>query len=440
MVTVAAEKPETQRGLVNVSPEVRNDLGMSPKKTALFAAKAIRLFAYSLISIALPLYLALVLHYSDISIGIVVAIAVGSGAIYNILVSKYADSFGRKKSLIALSLLMAVSGALFALNLGFYSIIVASLIGSICVNGTETGPFMNIEVASLTKFSNDSNRTITYSMYNFLGYAAASIGPLFGGAMLGFFNNSQFIFQILFAIYSIMALALALIYATFGEELEVKVKKEVGAPRLSGDAKNKILKLGALFSLDAFGGGFVVQSLITLWFITRFPSFPTLYIGIILSVANIITAFSIFMASWVAKRIGLLNTMVFTHAPSSVFLIAIPFAPTPLIAAMLLFLRQSMSQMDVPTRQSYMMAIVKPEERTATGSLINTPRTIAQALSPTLSGYFIQAMAYADPFVIGGSLKILYDTLIFFTFRKIKPPEETTNENARMDAYKRTRA
>ncbi len=389
------------------------------KGNLLFVTKALRVFAYSYISIILPLYL-LRSGYSAFFVGIVVTVAILSSVFYNVLISKYADSFGRGRSLILLSFMMALSGIIFALNINNYFIMIAAFIGAISVTGTETGPFLSIEQAALTKFTSAEKRTLMYSTYNFIGYTAMAAGSLFSG-LPGFLNNFN-LYYLLFYVYAAIALILALIYYLLGSNLELDNKKDVQKP-ITPETKKIIIKLSALFSIDAFGGGFVLQSLLALWFYSRW-NLHLSSLSALFFVSGIITALSLFLASRIAKKIGLLNTMVFTHIPSSIFLILIPFSPTAIGSIIFLFARQSLSQMDVPTRQSYMMAIVKPEERTAVAGLTNIPRSIAQASSPALSSFMIQIVQYSIPFVAGGSIKILYDILIFFTFRKIKPPEE----------------
>ncbi len=203
----------------------------------------------------------------------------------------------------------------------------------------------------------------------------------------------------------------------------IETPKKAVNIKISRETRKTIIKLSALFSIDAFGGGFILQSLLTLWFNSRY-GLNLNSLALLFLTTNIITAISILLAPYVAKRIGLLKTMVFTHMISNVALIIIPLAPSLFYAVGFLFLRQSLSQMDVPTRQSYTMAIVKPNERTATAGITNTPRSIAQGISPAISSYFIGTFQYALPFFLSGSIKLFYDVLIFLSFRKIKPLEE----------------
>ncbi|HEU12684.1 MAG: MFS transporter [Thermoplasmata archaeon] len=384
----------------------------------LFITKALRVFSYGFMSLVLPFYLRY-LNFSLEFIGIVITLSILTGVFFNIFVGIYAERLGRKRSLQIFSLFMLFSSILFLLG-DWISIIVASIFGVISVTGTETGPFLSIEQAALTKFSKDERRTLTFSFYNFIGYTFSALGSLFSG-LPGLFFNQGISYSILLSIFGINGLLLFYIYSILGDSLEIKNKSI--KIKLSPEARKIVLKLSLLFSIDAFGGGFIIQSILSLWFRIRF----NIMLGEqswIFFIGGIITALSFFLAERIARKIGLLNTMVFTHLPSNVFLLLIAFAQTPTLAIILLFLRQSLSQMDVPTRQSYMMAIVKPEERVALSSATNIPRALAQAGSPYLSTYSLALGILSLPFILSGSLKIIYDILIFITFRNIKPPEE----------------
>ena len=384
----------------------------------LISTKAIRVFAYGFMSLLLPFYLSY-LNFSLQFIGIVITISILSGAIFNIFIGIYGEKIGRRSTLQIFSLFMIFSSILFILG-NEISIIIASIFGVISVTGTETGPFLTVEQAALTKFVRDEKRTLLFSIYNFMGYTFSALGSLFSG-IASFIFGSVTVFYILLSIFGVIGLLLFILYSMMGNFLEIKFKGE--RLKLSKDARSIVLKLSILFSIDAFGGGFIVQSIISLWFKVKFNILLSNQ-GWIFFIGGIITAISFFLAERIARKIGLLNTMVFTHIPSNVFLIMIAFASSPILAILLLFLRQSLSQMDVPTRQSYMMAIVKPEERVALSSATNIPRGIAQAGSPYISVLSLSLGFLFLPFLLSGSLKIIYDFLIFFTFRHIKPPEE----------------
>ncbi|MEM0150693.1 MAG: MFS transporter [Thermoplasmata archaeon] len=384
----------------------------------LISTKGIRVFAYGFMSLLLPFYLSY-LNFSLQFIGVVITISILSGAIFNIFIGIYGEKIGRRSTLQIFSLFMIFSSILFILG-NEISIIIASIFGVISVTGTETGPFLTVEQAALTKFVRDEKRTLLFSIYNFMGYTFSALGSLFSG-IASFIFGSVTVFYILLSIFGVIGLLLFILYSMMGNFLEIKFKGE--RVKLSKDARSIVLKLSILFSIDAFGGGFIVQSIISLWFKVKFNILLSNQ-GWIFFIGGIITAISFFLAERIARKIGLLNTMVFTHIPSNVFLIMIAFASSPILAILLLFLRQSLSQMDVPTRQSYMMAIVKPEERVALSSATNIPRGIAQAGSPYISVLSLSLGFLFLPFLLSGSLKIIYDFLIFFTFRHIKPPEE----------------
>ncbi len=392
---------------------------LSHKNEILLLTKTLRTFGFGFLSIILPLYL-LKLGYPPLFIGIVLSASVFSSVMYNIFVSKFSDRFGRGKSLILLALMMALSGVLLILDLSAVSLVIAAIVGAMSVTGTETGPFLAIEQSALSSAVKAKNRTGVFGLYNFLGYSAAAFGALFSG-LPSFLGGLSGYYALLY-VYIGISITLAAVYYALGKSLEIKEfsRRKV---TVSPEGKRTITKLSVLFSVDAFGGGFVLQSLLSLWFASRY-GFGTGTLSLIFLATNIITAFSILAAPILARRIGLLNTMVFTHIPSNLFLIAIPFAPTALLAVVFLFLRQSVSQMDVPTRQSYTMAIVKPEERTALAGITNIPRSVAQGVSPGIASYLIGIANYSAPFVASGILKIVYDISIFFTFRKVKPPEE----------------
>ena len=416
----------------------------------LILTKFIRVFAYAFVSIVMPLYL-LATGYTALFIGIVVTITIFASVIFNVLVTLYASRIGEKKFLVILSMIMAFSGILFAwnpdtlvfnsqmqigslvLNLGKVSpvIIIAALLGAISVTGTETGPFQSIEQSMIASSTPDSRRTMKFSIYNFFGYLAVSTGSLFPGAV-DYITSSGMDMRIMFIVYSGFAVAMAFVYSAMPEirTLDKNDRKFAVSP----ETRSTVIKLSFMFSLDSFGGGFVLQSMLALWFSANW-GLDLKSLSLLFAVSGVITAFSIFMAERIARRYGLLKTMVFTHLPSSIFLIMIPFSPTAWLAVALLFARQSISQMDVPTRQSYVMAIIRPEDRTATAALTNIPRTCAQGISPVIASNMIIG---AFPFVIGGGMKIAYDIALYFSFRNVRPPEEIKIEE-QMNCRKKAR-
>jgi predicted MFS family arabinose efflux permease len=397
-------------------------LGRSrPGKIAsrLILTKSIRVFSYSFISIILPVYLVNG-GYSPLFIGIVMTVTILAAVPLNLAVLFLAPRLGERMFLVLLALLMAVSGLLFAWNPNWVVILVAAFLGAISVTGAETGPFQSMEQSLLATASTDAGRTSGFGIYNFAGYIAMSLGSLFSGAP-DFLAGAGVDLRPMFVLYSALAAAMALVYCPMpaGGPAPGRDRDMAMAP----ETKRTVGRLSVLFSLDAFGGGFVIQGLLALWFFTRF-GLRLESLSFVFFVSGIITSLSIIAAPWIAGRIGLLRTMVFTHLPSNIFLILVPLAPDPGIAVALLLVRQSISQMDVPTRQSYAMAIIRPQDRTSSAAVLNIPRTVAQGMSPSIASYMIGSFQYSLPFFIGGAMKIIYDIALLLTFRKVKPPEE----------------
>ena len=381
--------------------------------------KFLRVFGSSLMSIILPLYL-ISQGYNVTIVGIVVTLMILSNIPFNIILTLVIKRLGQRLILVLLSALMIISAMLFLWNLNFAMIIIAALIGLLSANGTETGPFQSIEQSIISATVDDEKRTHTFSIYNFVGYASMSLGSLFSG-LPDYIPRLALTLSFAFYVYAIIGLIQLVIYLSFTniDEIFDNSSKLILHP----ESRKTVLKLSSLFSIDAFGGGFIVKTLLTIWFFSRF-NVQLISLSLIFFIADIITAISIFIAPILAKRIGLLKTMVITHIPSNVFLILVPFAPSLLYAAIFLFLRQSISQMDVPTRQSYVNAIIQPEDRASTAAITNTVRTLSSSISPPIATSLIDLGNFVLPFVFGGAIKIVYDVAVYFTFRKIKPPEE----------------
>lgn len=398
----------------------------------ILSARVARTFAYGFLSIIIGIYLKLT-GFSEIQIGIVLSATLVNSVIFTLLASFYADRIGRKKILIIYGVLMGISGAIFLTTNNFAAVIVAALIGTINVTGSETGAFLSIEQSVLPQTVSDvKKRTMIFAIYNTVGTFAMAAGVLLSGLPEFFvqvygFNQIDSI-KPLFLLYSIIAVAVTVIYFLLSKNIEVKANPVGGkgyqTNTLSAESKKRIGKLSALFAVDSFAGGFVIQSIVSYWFFTKFGiDLPTL--AMIFSIAGVITALSFLAATKIAGRIGLVNTMVTTHVASNILLILIAFAPIFPIALGLYLARMGISQMDVPTRQSYIAAIVDDKEITAAAGITNTSRNIAQAVSPSITGVIIQSLWLSAPFVIGGILKIAYDIGLYVNFRKIKPSEET---------------
>jgi MFS family permease len=398
----------------------------------ILSARIARAFAYGFLSIIIGIYLKLT-GFSEIQIGIVLSATLVNSVLFTMLASFYADRFGRKKILIIYGILMGISGAIFLATNNFVALIVAALIGTINVTGSETGAFLSIEQSVLPQTVNDAKkRTIAFAIYNTVGTFAMAAGVLLSGLpeLIGKAYGLNQIDSIkpLFLLYSVIAIGVTMIYFLLSKNIEIKAdpvdRKEHPTNMLSAESKKRVGKLSALFAVDSFAGGFVIQSIVSYWFFTKFGvDLSTL--AIIFSIAGVLTALSFLVATKIAGKIGLINTMVTSHMASNILLILVAFATIFPIALGLYLARMSISQMDVPTRQSYIVAIVNEKERTAAAGITNTSRNIAQAVSPSITGMIIQSLWLSAPFVIGGILKIAYDLGLYVSFRKINPDEET---------------
>lgn len=395
----------------------------------LLAARILRTFGYGFLSVIIAIYLRF-LGFDDVHIGLLLGSTLVNSVVFTLFASFYADRIGRRKLLVIYASLMSVSGVIFAFTDNYYLLILAAFIGTINVTGSETGAFLTIEQAILPQTIKDKKKMNTlFALYNMLGTFAMSGGILLSGLpsllqeQYSALSNVESI-KILFGLYSTVGLVVMIIYIMVSGEIEIKssVKRTV-KQTLSPKSKRIVGKLSGLFAIDSFAGGFVIQSVVSLWFFTRFGADLTT-LSYIFSAAGILTAFSYIAAAKIADRIGLVNTMVFTHIPSNLLLILVAFAPTLQLAIIFYLIRTSLSQMDVPTRQSYIVSIVDDDERIAASGLTNVSRNIAQTVSPSVIGYIFQSfLSLAGPFVLGGVIKIIYDLALYFNFRNIKAKE-----------------
>jgi MFS family permease len=394
----------------------------------LLLSRALRSFAYGFLSVVLAIYLKLI-GIQELEIGIILTATLVGSAIFTFFASIYVDRMGRRKTLVLLGALMAISGLIFALTTNYTFLLIAALIGTINVTGTEVGAFLSIEQAVLPQTCPQKKRTIAFSLYSTSSTLAVASGALLGGLpeilQISLLIPASDSFRPLFLLYSVIAILTTLIYLSLSKRIEL-IHKELNSnpyQLLRPESKSRVFKLASLFAIDSFAGGFVLQSIVAFWFFTRFGiSLGT--VSLIFFAANILTAISFLIAARIAAKIGLINTMVFTHIASNVFLIIVPVAPTLPLALIFYLARMSLSQMDVPTRQSYTVAIVNPKERTAAAGLTNISRNVSQVVSPSIAGYILQFISLSSPFFLGGGLKIIYDLLLYSSFRKIKPPEE----------------
>lgn len=387
--------------------------------------RALRAFAYGFLSVALAIYLKEI-GYDEFRIGAILTASLLGAATFNILTSIYADRVGRRFTLILLASLMALSGLTFAFARSPLLLVLASLVGTINVTGNEVAGFLSVEQAILAQACPPKDRNRIFARYTMWGNLAGALGTLMVAvpdwlAGQGFSRLNGF--RLLFLMYALIALASGLVTSLLSAAVEVQGPAPRSAPRLLPKSGRIVTQLSLLFAVDAFGGGFILQSIVSYWFFTRFGA-PLAWLGVLFFLAGILSALSHPLAAWLADRFGLINTIVFTHIPSNVLLMLVPAAPTLPTAMILYLVRMAMSQMDVPTRQSYLVSITEPEERVAAIGITNIARNVAQSLSPTLAGKLMQAASLAAPFLVGGALKIAYDVALYVTFRTVRPAQE----------------
>jgi MFS family permease len=387
----------------------------------LFSARTVRLFAYGALSVVLALYL----HETGMAgaeIGLLFALTLAGDAGISLWITTRADRIGRKKMLILGAGLMVMAGVVFSLTGNALLLMIAGIIGVISPSGNEIGPFLSLEQAALSQLLSSEERTRAFAWYNLAGSLATACGALFGGFLskglvhLDFSDLASYRAVILlYAACGLLLIVLFLLLSPNVEAAPVPVTKRVLGLYTS---KGVVMKLSALFALDAFAGGFVIQSMVAYWFHVKF-NLDAALLGSIFFGANILAGVSALLAAKLASRIGLINTMVFTHVPSNVLLSLVPLMPTAALAVFMLLLRFSISQMDVPTRQSYTMAVVAPDERSAASGITSIARSVGASISPALSGVFLASPALIGaPFLVAGGLKIVYDLLLYRSFKE----------------------
>ncbi len=381
----------------------------------IYLEKTVRTVPYGFLGVIYAVYLG-DLGFSLFLIGVVLTLTTLSSALYTFVISFVADRAGRRKTLVFFALTDAVAGTLLFVSTDWWAPVLAGIVGNMTVGAGEVGPFLSLEQAMIPKTCASERRTLAFSVYNLVGYGASSVGALLAGL-------PRYIgYRPIFLAYMISGLVGATLYGALSRRIEA----DPAAARqraLSSRARPIVFKLSGLFAVDSFGGGFIGQSILALFFRLRF-GLDLSTLGVIFFATQIVTALSFLLAERIARRIGLLRTMVFSHVPSNVFLIGVAFAPTAVSAVFLLLCRQSLSQMDVPTRQSFVMAIVDEPDRTAAAGITSTTRTVSSAISPSLAGYAF-GLWLGAPLVAAGTLKLAYDFLIYTSFRRIRPPEET---------------
>ncbi len=389
----------------------------------LLSARGLRAFADGFVALLLPVYLTR-LGFDAFATGILTTATLLGSAALTLCVGLTAHRLEPRRLLVASSLLMFATGICFALFGEFWPLVIVGFVGTLNPTSGDVSLFLPLEQSLLSHSVADDKRTALFARYSLVGSlfgalgALAAVMPEFATAVmpLDFIGALKAMF-VLYGLFGLVTFALYRRLPRGAAEADGPVKQPLGASR------RIVFTLAALFSLDSFGGGFFVQSLLALWLFDRF--------GLSLAMAasfffwsGVLTAFSYLVAVRIAGRIGLVNTMVFTHIPSSLCVMLVPFVPDLGVVLALLLVRAALSQMDVPTRSSYVMAVVTPPERAAAASITAVPRSLAAAMSPVLAGWLMSVSAFAWPLLIGGALKIVYDLLLLAMFRRVRPPEE----------------
>ena len=385
----------------------------------------LRSFATGLMGVIFGVYLFRLGHNSA-EIGILTAAGLAGMAAATAFIIWRGDGIGRKRAFIAFSLLSAVGGAGLALTANFSALLVLMFLGMVNATGADRSAAYALEQAALPGLVSDRQRTWAFSWYHFVLDAGGAAGALAAGLPV-LLNRSYGMtilaaYKAVFLGYAGLGVAAAIAYSLLSRRIET-AKAAPSAQKLSPKSKQHVFRLAGLFAIDSFGGGFLTDAVVAYWFFRRFGASEA-ELGAIFFTVHVLNALSHLGAGWLAQKIGLLKTMVFTHLPSSVFLIAVPFAPNLTIAAALLLARESLVEMDVPTRQSYVAAVVQPHERTFAAGVTNLSRSGFWALGSAIAGALMQGVAFSAPLIAGGGLKIGYDLLLYQKFRHIKPPEE----------------
>jgi MFS family permease len=382
---------------------------VTPEILAVFVAKTARTFCYGFLGVLFPVYLS-ELGVGPAGIGVAVTLTLAGSAGLTWAIRRPAERHGGPPVLLALGALSAVAAVILLASRDARLVVLAAMLGNVAVGTGETGPFLTLEQVLVARAVAPGRRIAVLSVYNLLGYAAAAAGA----AVVGAFSTSRPLFLIFLAGAAVQCAA----YARLPRRTALERRPDARLP-----SAPLIRRLAALFALDSFAGGFVLQSLVAYYLHARY-GLGLEALGYVFAVTQILTAASLLLAARAAARFGLLATMVVSHLVSNVVLIAIALAPTAAAAIGLLFARHLLSQMDVPTRQAYVMAIVEDHEREGAAAATNLTRTVAQAVTPALTGWVMQVVALSSPFVFGGGLKILYDLLLYWNFKDVKVERE----------------
>jgi MFS family permease len=400
---------------------LRPSSGLPPDVYRVYWARSLRAFGDGYVAILLPVHL-LQLGYDAVAVGLLSTATLLGSALLTLGVGLVGHWISRRRALLAAALVMAATGAGFAGITDFWPLLVIAFVGTLNPSGGDVSIFLPLEHTVLAHVVPDEDRTAIFARYSFVGAFFGALGALSVGAVdwLAFVIAPPTILTMLFGLYGVLGLLTFLLYRGLSPKAEAATER---LPAPLGPSRGTVYRLATLFSVDAFGGGLVVNALLALWLSERFGISISM-VGSIFFVTSLCAAVSYFAAVPLARRFGLVNTMVFTHLPSNLFLILTAFAPTVGMAFGLLIARSLLSQMDVPTRSSYVMAVVRPEERPAAASVTAVPRSLASSLAPLLSGWLLTLTPFGWPLVLAGTMKAAYDLALLKQFSRIKPPEE----------------
>jgi MFS family permease len=397
----------------------------------LFTMRTIRMAAYGGLAVVLALFL-VELGLEPGAIGVLLALTLGGDAVISLFLTTHADRFGRRSTLLVGAGLMILGGVVFVLSGEFVVLLAAAIVAVLSPSGNEVGPFLPIEQAALSEVVPGERRTTVFAWYQLAGSLATAGGSLAAGVLVQVLVDGGTpaidAYRAVIVAYAVVGVAIAILAQGLSPAVEPiapvdeSIRRRLGLHR----SQRVVAELSSLFALDAFGGGFVVQSIVALWFGLRWDVEPALLGGIFFG-ANVLAGFSGLVAARLAARFGLIETMVATHIPSNVLLILVPLMPTLPLAIGVLLVRFAISQMDVPTRQSYTMAVVDPDERSAAAGITGMARSAGAAVAPAIATPLVASSVLLGglPFVIAGTLKIAYDLLLWRRFRARRPSDET---------------
>ena len=397
--------------------------GTSPDAGVILTARGIRAFTDGYVALLLPYYLTL-LGYGALEVGIVATATLLGSGLLTLLAGLFAYRFRLHALLTTACVLMLISGLGFATFTDFWPLLLIAAIGTLNPSTSDVSVFLPIEQTILSHAAPAEQRTVLFSRYSLVAHLAGALGAL-AAVVPGILAQRDILelrtaVQIMFVVYGLSAF---LVLALYRRLASAGSRGDESRPAPLGPSRGVVYRLAALFSLDAFGGGFAVQSLLALWLFLRFDVSVEVA-GTIFFWTGVLAAASFLAAPAIARRVGLINTMVFTHLPANIFCVLVPFMPTLALAVLFLLLRAALSSMDVPARSSYVMAVVSPSERPAAAGVTAVPRSLAAAISPAIAGYLLTLSSFGWPLVICGALKIAYDLTLLGLFRKVKPPEE----------------